>query len=982
VGGRVNSPRGIVENQDLVAASWVVGKDPAECDYLDVQEAYDNLVDDGGEIFVLPGRYALAATIAIGDKPVSIQGSGPSSTIFDLLSNAIPAFTIANVQTFDKVDLFRNFSVAGDGVTPGQTAFAYADTTSHVRLEIEQVHEEGTIESVLDLQAYDTTFARELRIRFTKCQFISSGLAGSSLAKDVNPAGTYASAKSVQFLECLLGDFFNFFDWTLQVDGDVVIEGPEENAILFLSAGSAVNGFRASEFFLLIAEATGGDFTVFGSGLTTQSWVRNVTVSSFTQISRLVWKSSLGVLEDLSVIAVTVRLDTVNDVVVLGSTFSGGGFSATLLDVQASQYLRVSACHFSGATTQAILINNTVQSTIQANFVGQTFATVVETGSSDFTLIHDSPGIGGTIGGGLGPTLIGASSRIDPENFRNVIDFGADPTGVADSAAAIQRAINALPTAGGIVFFPPGTYKIAGALTLPSKGVILRGSGRGVTVVDASGGNFAAFQSAFSVQYEFEDLNVLGSGAIGSQFFTATAGSAAQPSILGTRVDLSNVEIGIYGPTGTSPQVTLYTCTWKVADLATSFHFKTDDNQVSFLTAKDCTWTSLGGGQRGGFKGQWNVTLSNCIMNLLNGGEFSFAVCDNGCEFQFGPVQLLSNNESKIDDCFFFTPAGGQLRWLDIAAPVSRFSISNCVFDDIGGANELVRVATTDGKILGCQFFASAAEVTIREIGAADRNQIDDCGGLNSGAGMVLVGQSTMVNGALQAAATDQLTVDAYVIVTGFPQTNPRGLLGIGTLKNLSATFAAGTITTIVAANIVNGETFTLNDGTNPAKIFEFRHSGAVTPGHVLVDISVAVTADDVRDAIITAVNGVGAGLAITASNGGSATVDLVNDATGSAGNQAITDTVADAGFTHTGMSGGTDANAINVQETVTDAFGTTDNTTVTSVPAGATYMLDIQTNFGAAFPPHVSYTVEVQSAVAGHPAAYSLRFVGQGAVL
>ncbi len=40
----------------------------------------------------------------------------------------------------------------------------------------------------------------------------------------------------------------------------------------------------------------------------------------------------------------------------------------------------------------------------------------------------------------------------------SVLDFGADPTGVANSSTAIANAINALPAAGGVITFPPGEY--------------------------------------------------------------------------------------------------------------------------------------------------------------------------------------------------------------------------------------------------------------------------------------------------------------------------------------------------------------------------------------------------------------------------------------------------------------------------------------------------------------------------------------------
>ena len=41
----------------------------------------------------------------------------------------------------------------------------------------------------------------------------------------------------------------------------------------------------------------------------------------------------------------------------------------------------------------------------------------------------------------------------------SVQDFGADPTGAIDSTSAIASAVNSLPSSGGIVMFPPGTYK-------------------------------------------------------------------------------------------------------------------------------------------------------------------------------------------------------------------------------------------------------------------------------------------------------------------------------------------------------------------------------------------------------------------------------------------------------------------------------------------------------------------------------------------
>jgi hypothetical protein len=67
----------------------------------------------------------------------------------------------------------------------------------------------------------------------------------------------------------------------------------------------------------------------------------------------------------------------------------------------------------------------------------------------------------------------GTRTRTDPDRWgdvTNVMDFtGIDPTGVGDSTAAIQAAIDYAATQsvvphGGAVFFPPGTYKVSAPL--------------------------------------------------------------------------------------------------------------------------------------------------------------------------------------------------------------------------------------------------------------------------------------------------------------------------------------------------------------------------------------------------------------------------------------------------------------------------------------------------------------------------------------
>ncbi len=120
-------------------------------------------------------------------------------------------------------------------------------------------------------------------------------------------------------------------------------------------------------------------------------------------------------------------------------------------------------------------------------------------------------------------------------------------------------------------------------------------------------------------------------------------------------------------------------------------------------------------------------------------------------------------------------------------------------------------------------------------------------------------------------------------------------------------TAATGTIVTVAGSLLVDTETFTLDDGVNPPVVFEFDDNASVTPGNVAVTFTGADSLAVVRAAIVAAINAAGS-LDITAAPGGAGEVLLTNDTPGSAGNVTITKTVADAGFTVSGMSGGLDA--------------------------------------------------------------------------
>lgn len=122
---------------------------------------------------------------------------------------------------------------------------------------------------------------------------------------------------------------------------------------------------------------------------------------------------------------------------------------------------------------------------------------------------------------------------------------------------------------------------------------------------------------------------------------------------------------------------------------------------------------------------------------------------------------------------------------------------------------------------------------------------------------------------------------------------------------------ATGAIQFVAKADHVDGETFVLDDGSNPAVTFHIDKSGTYTPGggyddtNVQVDISGDTTVDEVAATAKTAINGATT-LDVTAGavdSGG--LLWLENDTGGVAGNQVITETVTHADFKVYGMSGG-----------------------------------------------------------------------------
>jgi hypothetical protein len=106
------------------------------------------------------------------------------------------------------------------------------------------------------------------------------------------------------------------------------------------------------------------------------------------------------------------------------------------------------------------------------------------------------------------------------ENARvNVKDFGATGDGVTDDSTTIQAAITASVAAGGVLFFPPGTYSYSTTITIPTEGLRIEGSGMNHTNLSYTG-------SAEAINYTTAGLEE-GMGLMSLSGFTLTGTSTA-----------------------------------------------------------------------------------------------------------------------------------------------------------------------------------------------------------------------------------------------------------------------------------------------------------------------------------------------------------------------------------------------------------------------------------------------------------------------
>lgn len=149
----------------------------------------------------------------------------------------------------------------------------------------------------------------------------------------------------------------------------------------------------------------------------------------------------------------------------------------------------------------------------------------------------------GATGAGTGDMLLGTSQTVTaPKTFNadtlldkgsevfNVKAYGAVGNGSTDDSTNIQSAITAASVAGGVVFFPAGTYIIDTTLTISADNVTLVGSGWGSVLKVKNSANIYAItidNTTVRKNLAFRDFKIDGNRANQSSTSGGIIGSAA-----------------------------------------------------------------------------------------------------------------------------------------------------------------------------------------------------------------------------------------------------------------------------------------------------------------------------------------------------------------------------------------------------------------------------------------------------------------------
>ena len=240
----------------------------------------------------------------------------------------------------------------------------------------------------------------------------------------------------------------------------------------------------------------------------------------------------------------------------------------------------------------------------------------------------------------------------------NVLDYGADPTGVADSTAAIQAAIDAGVVASQVVFMPAGTYKVTDTLDIP-------------------------MYSQIQGEHNYQNAKGYGVEPLGTKIAFApttakTLFQASGPKLLGGFYRSSYMIAGLYleGNSTNSTGNSIYGI---------------DVDAISYSTFRDLTIEGFRTGMRvaGTINNRFeNIHVANAyIQNVLYDGGIATTDVWTQCTFHYAPIGVNISGVTigiRFSECLF---EGLENYGVNIDKESFAVSFVDCYSEDTPSAN-------------------------------------------------------------------------------------------------------------------------------------------------------------------------------------------------------------------------------------------------------------------------------------------------------
>ena len=219
-------------------------------------------------------------------------------------------------------------------------------------------------------------------------------------------------------------------------------------------------------------------------------------------------------------------LTKLNASALTSGTLPNARFPATLPSASGANLTSLNAAQLTGEIADARLSNNVLKTSSNIENLNNvtlnspTTNQVLKYNGSVWTNQTDSTGSGGS----------GSADMSSSGSWINVKDstYGAVGNGSTDDKAAIQSAIDALSN-GGTVYFPPGTYKVSGALVIGSsdKSIKLVGAGGHFPLATLAGGSIIKTSSASANIIEITNARSIEIASLGFDSSATSTGNAA-----------------------------------------------------------------------------------------------------------------------------------------------------------------------------------------------------------------------------------------------------------------------------------------------------------------------------------------------------------------------------------------------------------------------------------------------------------------------